>query len=346
MSTQPHTVDITQRSVSRVPESFARVLLVASVCAATYLDFFAYRAQGFIASDSLDGRLQGLAAAPDQYRIGIFWLAHWITVHLHVAPDMALAWIDCFCGVAAVLLLFTVFIKTTIYRAASLVSRWFGAAAFVLLIDWFLGWLLWLQKPETIPAAFFLALMLWLWSTPSDRAGNLAKAVFLVTLSGLLATFRADLSFLLNIGILLFVLACPSLLLALPRAAATITSLVGALASGALQLYLIHTAFPQASYGHVKLWQLRPNLIHATRWPPFVLFLLPLGWMVVQVIRRRFRADTAALAFLCGAVLFALLWITIGKIDEVRIFLPFALALTPLTAELAIVHVEDSSSTA
>jgi hypothetical protein len=321
------------------------VLLVASVCAATYLDFFAYRAQGFTASDSLDGRLQGLAAAPEQYRIGIFWLAHWITVHLHVAPDMAFAWIDGFCGVAAVLLLFAVFIKTTIYRAASLASRWFGAAAFVLLIDWFLGWLLWLQKPETIPAAFFLALMLWLWSTSSSRAANVAKATCLVALSALLATFRADLSFLLNVGILLFVLACRLLSLALSRAAAAITSSAGALAAGTLQLYFMHSLFPQASYGRVKLWQLWPNLIHATRWPPFVLFLLPLGWMVVQVIRRRFRADAPALGFLCGAVLFALLWITIGKIDEVRIFLPFALALTPLTAELAMLHVEDSSST-
>jgi hypothetical protein len=41
-----------------------------------------------------------------------------------------------------------------------------------------------------------------------------------------------------------------------------------------------------------------------------------------------------------GAALFGLLWIAIGKIDEVRIFLPFAFALAPLTAEMAILRAE------
>jgi len=38
---------------------------------------------------------------------------------------------------------------------------------------------------------------------------------------------------------------------------------------------------------------------------------------------------------------YAVLWCTIGKIDEVRIFLPFALALAPLTAEMATLRVRE-----
>jgi hypothetical protein len=34
-------------------------------------------------------------------------------------------------------------------------------------------------------------------------------------------------------------------------------------------------------------------------------------------------------------MVFLAMWVTVGRIKEVRIFLPFALALAPLTAELA-----------
>jgi hypothetical protein len=38
---------------------------------------------------------------------------------------------------------------------------------------------------------------------------------------------------------------------------------------------------------------------------------------------------------LAAAIIFMGMWVVVGRIKEVRIFLPFALALAPLTAELA-----------
>ena len=38
---------------------------------------------------------------------------------------------------------------------------------------------------------------------------------------------------------------------------------------------------------------------------------------------------------LAAAAIFLGMWVTAGKIDEVRIFLPFALALAPLTVDVA-----------
>jgi hypothetical protein len=160
----------------------------------------------------------------------------------------------------------------------------------------------------------------------------------LVGLSVLLATFRADVACLLNVGVLLYVLVKRESRLALGFRTAVFVSLVSALIAGAMQWWLAHVAYPQAGYGPVKFWQLWPNLKHGTRWPPFAVFLLPLVWMVVQVWRRRFADDAAGLALLWGALVYALLWVTIGKIDEVRIFLPFALALGPLTAEMAMLR--------
>jgi hypothetical protein len=326
------------------PERTARALLVATILATSYLDFFGYRSQGLTAELAWTDRLRGVGLAPEQYRVAIVWLAHTLAVHLHIKLRMAFASIDLVCSMTAVLVLFSVFVHTDAYRDASRVGRWFGAAVFVLLIHWFLGWLLWLQKPETLPAAMFVALMLWLWQPPrqpsSEPSRPAARAFALIALTLLLATFRADIACLLDAGILLFVLTRPGLPLSLPRILARAVSFIGALSAGIVQLYLIFIAFPHANYGRTKVRQLLPNLVHATRWPPFALFLLPLAWMAVQVARRRYTRDAAGLALLTGAALFALLWFCIGEIDEVRIFLPFAFALAPLTAEMAILLVE------
>jgi hypothetical protein len=114
--------------------------------------------------------------------------------------------------------------------------------------------------------------------------------------------------------------------------------------AAAVQAWLMRVKYPQARYGTVKLWQLWPNVHHASRWTPFVVFLLPLVWTAVEVARRRFTRDAASLALLAGAGLFAMLWVTIGKIDEVRIFLPLALGLAPLTAEMLMLRARDAGA--
>jgi hypothetical protein len=336
--TEDRTVDLRANQ----PGQMARVLLAATMLAACYLDFFGYRSQGW--SDpailpSLTTRLRGIADAPDQYRLGILWLANAMSLHLHIAMSMAFALLDGVCGLVAVMVLFRVLECTEVYSKTTATTRWFGAACFVLLVEWFLAWLLWLQKPETLPAAMLVALMLWLWQTREFSSG--VKAICLLALSLMLATFRADVACLLNAGILLFVLARRGVM-GLPRRTAIAVSLMAAISAAGIQLWLMHVAFPQAGYGRVKILQLWPNVKHATRWPPFVLFLLPLLWMLIQVARRRFAKDATGLAFLVGALVYAALWITIGKIDEVRIFMPFALALVPLTTQMAMLRLRDS----
>jgi hypothetical protein len=336
---------MTNRATKRAgPEAITRVLLTATMLATCYLDFFGYRSQGW--SDpaivpSLTTRLRGVADAPDQYRLGILWLAHAMSWHLHIAMTMSLAVLDGVCGLVAVMVLVQVLEHSEVYAHATLTARWFGAACFVLLVEWFLAWLLWLQKPETLPATMLVAVMLWLWQ--SAKISVAVRAFFIVLLSLLLATFRADVACLLNAGVLLYVLARRGKL-SFPRAIAIGVSAIGMVIAAGIQLWLMHVAFPHAGYGNVKMLQLWPNLKHATRWPPFVLFLLPLVWMLVEVGRRRFAKDAAGLAFLAGALLYALLWVTIGKIDEVRIFIPFALSLTPLTVELAMSQLEQLSA--
>jgi len=48
------------------------------------------------------------------------------------------------------------------------------------------------------------------------------------------------------------------------------------------------------------------------------------------------------LAVLVGAGIYMGLWVTMGKVDEVRIFLPLALGLAPLTAQMVMLRARES----
>jgi hypothetical protein len=328
------------------PGVYARTLLTAAIGGLTYLGFFQYKNAGFDRPTALDDRLHGLADAPDQYRMGVYLAAHAMSARLHIAPTMALAVLGAVAALAALLLLLRVLERSAVYAQAEPPQQWLGATAFVLLILWTLPWALLPEKPETLPAAACLAALVWLWqpqlqSQPASRLSPLAPriaarifAIFAISLT--LATFRADVACLFHLGILAYVLAVRGPSLSLPRGVAAVTAGLAAAAAAAAQLWLARFAYPQAGYGRVKLWQLRPNLIHGTRWPPFVVFLLPLVWLLLRGLRSGFVRDHIGRAVLTAAMLYSALWITIGKIDEVRIFLPFAWALAPLTAQTLI----------
>jgi hypothetical protein len=92
--------------------------------------------------------------------------------------------------------------------------------------------------------------------------------------------------------------------------------------------------YPQAGYGETPVFQLLYNLKNFSGWVPFVLFMVPFGWTALILLRRRSPVNAAGAGLFAGAVIFLGMWLVAGRIKEVRIFLPFALALAPLTAEL------------
>jgi hypothetical protein len=98
---------------------------------------------------------------------------------------------------------------------------------------------------------------------------------------------------------------------------------------------LMKRVYPQANYGDTQVLQLFFNLRSLQGYLPFVLFMMPLGWTIVMLARRRYQAGSAESGMLAAAIVFMGMWVMAGRIKEVRIFLPFALALAPLTVELA-----------
>jgi hypothetical protein len=147
---------------------------------------------------------------------------------------------------------------------------------------------------------------------------------------------RADIGFTFYLGMAFACVVSPQGRFALPRFLQAGVSLAAAALTAGIQFYLMHFVYPHASYGDTPVFQARLNLTEPVRWVPFVLFVAPTLWLVFQVLKKRIRLQAPQLGLVLGSVLFFCMWALLGKIDEVRIFMPFSFALTPLTVETAL----------
>jgi hypothetical protein len=163
-------------------------------------------------------------------------------------------------------------------------------------------------------------------------AGTVLGLLLLAVAQGFV---RADVALVLHLGILLVCLTSAGKGFALPRGVQAGTSMVAMLLALGIQYYLMKRVYPLANYGDTPVLQLFLNLKSPSAYAPFLLFMSPTGWTAVMLMRRRYQVESASLGIFTAAVIFLGMWVVVGKIAEVRIFLPFALALAPLTAELA-----------
>jgi hypothetical protein len=254
--------------------------------------------------------------------------------------------IDFFSAALAVYLIFAIFERSAVYRAAGETARWFSAAAFVFLVQYYFAWITWYQRPETLPTTAVLAASLWLLGTGPRRysAWSIAlTSASLILLAGVQGFIRPDAIFAFHLGIILVCFTRLGHDFPLPRAVQAMTSLLCVLIAGAVQFYLMHVVYPHAGYGSSPVFELWLNLVHWMRWTPFVLFMLPWVWLVTTLARIRSIAEAPGLAVMTGSAIYLVMWSVVGSIEEVRIFLPFAVALVPLTCGSATQVVLSSS---
>jgi hypothetical protein len=107
-------------------------------------------------------------------------------------------------------------------------------------------------------------------------------------------------------------------------------SLSAALVAGCVHMYLMRVRFPSAYYGPEGVVQLMNNL-KPEMWATMLLALLPFGLLVGLVFSKRYGPGAVMGMLLTSSLLYFPLWATVGLLDEVRIFLPFAFALMPAT---------------
>jgi hypothetical protein len=327
--------------MTRGPKRVVSVLLAAIVLSTGYLDYWAYSQAFYKEPNIWMDVVRGTGSAPSQYRIGVVDTAYFLASHLRVGMRHTLALLDVISGLIAVFALFLVLQRSAVYRRAGAAAQWFGAASFIVLVQFYLAWLLWYQRPETLPTTAILALALLLVARRSPgsegegaigMAGTVLGLLLLAVAQGFV---RADVAFALHLGILLVCLTKAGKGFALPRGVQAGNSLAAMLLAVGIQYYVMKRVYPQANYGDTPVLQLFLNLKSPQAYAPFLLFLLPAGWTGVMLTRRRYQVESADLGIFTAAVIFLGMWVVVGKIAEVRIFMPFALALAPLTAELA-----------
>jgi hypothetical protein len=87
---------------------------------------------------------------------------------------------------------------------------------------------------------------------------------------------------------------------------------------------------------------IRHDLRQPLTFPPFLCFMLPIAWTFLRFWRGRNRqtGEDTDLGLVLGSMVYVVFWLVLGKLDEVRIFIPFALALIPLTVELAMRRIQ------
>jgi hypothetical protein len=321
------------------------VLFLVGICSRGY----GYYNQDFKASPQIwMDVVHGVASAPEQYRVGIVMPAYWLGQHLGLRLSQMFGLIDLLSSVIAILLLYALLVKTEAYERASEAGRWFGSAAFLALTVYLVDWVNWYQKATTLPTACLVAVMLWLW-TPTRRSERTTAQKILIAAAFLAIAIaqsfiRADVAVMVCAG--LFVASVVGLgSLALPRRAALACSVVGGLLSVAVQVYLMKVLYPQATYGDVPVWMILHDWMRISNWASALIFMVPLLWTVRQVIRRRYWGEGAGAAFLFAAIGYAAIWLVMGRLDEVRIFLPMALVLTPLTVEIAMLRLNELQTT-
>jgi hypothetical protein len=323
------------------PKRVVRVLLSTIVLSTGYLDYWGYSQAFYKEPNIWMDVVSGTANAPSQYRVGVIDTAYFLARHLHVGMRHTLALLDVISGMIAVFALFLVLQRSAVYRKATVATQWFGAASFVILVQFYLAWLLWYQRPETLPTAAILALALLLVAgRPSGPArvsaiGTAGTVLGLLLLAVAQGFVRADVAFALHLGILVVCLTSAGKGFALPRGVQAGTSMMAMLLAVGIQYYLMKKVYPQAGYGDTPVLQLLLNLKSPWGYAPFLFFLLPMGWTALLLKRRRYQVESWGVAVFTSAVIFLGMWVVVGKIGEVRIFLPFTLTLAPLTVELA-----------
>lgn len=320
------------------PKKAANVLLAFIVLTMGFADYWSYSKAFHLDPTGYLDVLQGTAPAPNQYRIGVIGPADFVARHTHLGLRHLFTAIDVSAAFVAVFTLLLLLRRSSAYQSASNLAKWFGTGCFIVLVQYYLPWVTWYQRPETMTTAALVSLvflMLTVRVPLPGRAGTGATVTVMLLLAVAQGFVRADVAFALHAGIFLLCCTRAGERLSLPRGLQAATSAFAILLAGGVQYYLMHVVYPQATYGDTPVFQLVLNFKEWARLIAFVFFIPPYVWIVRTVLQKREQVEAPAMAIVLGSAVFMGMWWCLGRVEEVRIFLPFALALAPLGAELA-----------
>jgi hypothetical protein len=304
----------------------------------TFLDYWNYSRTFYEGGGEWEALLAGTSYAPAQYRIGVIRAADLLARLTHTHLRHMFAAIDFVClGTSLALLLWLVG-RTEVFRSATRLGRWLQASLALGCFLFYLLWSFWYQKPET--HATLLLLVLSAVAAQWRRRGLAVLA--LVALAAVGATVRADAVIAFHAGFLAACLLPQSRSLPLGRAGQAIASLLSIAAAVGVEYFIMRHVYPNAPR-QVAPFQLFNNLKAWMNYFVVAVALFP-WWLTLRLAARRWRTlDGWMVGLLLGSVVHFAVFYSFGIAWEVRIFLPFAMTLVPLTVTLGCAAIERSA---
>jgi hypothetical protein len=277
---------------------------------------------------------RGICPAPVQYRIGIPFLIGFLEQYTHIELRQSVALVEALSYAACLWLLYGLFSSSARVNAARDSHRATLLAFFLAITQFPILWIFPWERPETLPTALYLAAVVVLVACP-NRIPFPLLGLLIVTLSLGEALMRADVPVVLGAALLLgAALAIP---LPRPRSSIAILGLLASATGAAVQFYLQHVAYPNARYEPTtQKFQLFNNLsfdppLHL---PEFFIALLPFFATLFLLRRFRLRLEPEDKLVLLICLLYLPVWVVVGLIAEVRIFVPFLFLASPTMAKL------------
>ena len=309
--------------------SFWVILLL--VLSYTFLDYWGYSAEYRAHPELYETFAQGQGSAPAQYRIGLIYAAKILHKVGHLGYRHSFALFDLVFALAATLLVRNVLLHLPAFGAATQGSRWTQMAMLLGLLSFYFSWSLWYQRPETWASAFFVAGSVYLLSVVGSQV---ALSVGLLVLAAFQGFVRADVAILFHFGLFLYLLLRGAEGFRGSRGLLLVTSLVCTVLPTGILWVLMHQVFPHATYGDTKVFQAVYNLNPWNSFP-FLLFIVPTLYACRRAVPRFNALSGPQAALLVSSVIYVCSWFMVGRLAEVRIFVPFALALGPVATSLA-----------
>ena len=275
------------------------------------------------------------ANAPYQYRIGLALVVEFIRTHSSLQLRHIYGAID---GItmflSIILIIYNLFLPNKNYFEHSI-----QLLIIIVLWSYQLLWTLtWYPVPYTFPALFYVTCFYTFYFAWNSKSRSKWKLVSFGLITFLLSFYfcfiRPDVSLALGIGYLFTASAyiffnhksgiSPSVFLyGIYAGIIVIVSLV-------LQFYLI-MVFPNAINDSEVAFQLMKNF-NLWRLIPFILFMLPIFFAYFLMLQKKFILSTnySNSALLFSGIVYILIWLMYGKIDEVRIIVPFSFLIVAI----------------
>jgi hypothetical protein len=318
----------------RALRRFVALFAALIVCSYSFLTYWEYSREFYADPAGWNALLAGQGTAPQQYRIGVLFAAHFLSLlaHGHLAMRHTLTLLDGLSLLIGISATFFLVRQTRFYREASLERRCATQFLAILLLLFYLSWTFWYHKPETMANFAALGLGSVLLSGRLRIPAGIAAAG-LVLLSVYLATIRADSGLALNLGILLLALVPGGKAPALGRRLQALAGGAGLIAVLGVEFYIKNILYPGNRFSD-PLFELLRNLRS-----PVSLFCVRVScapyFLVALLAWRRWRTLEAWEAVLLVASLVEfLVFVVVALADEVRLFLPYPMALLPTSVAL------------